>query len=96
MQNAPARNAPARFHALGAAQAPLRVAGDAVIVFAPNIQERQMRRILEDAHARIVDGPTAANGYVIRFDQTDIDATIVRLGSDPAVNFVARLVPDGD
>jgi anti-sigma factor RsiW len=85
------QNAPARFHALGAAQSPTRAAGDAVIVFTPNIEERRMQRILEDAAARIVDGPTAANGYVIRFDRGDVDEAIARLSSDPAVHLVARL-----
>jgi len=87
------QSAPTRFHALGAAQSPTRATGDAIIVFAPDVEERRMRRILEDASARIVDGPTAANGYVIRFDRGDVDEAITRLSGDPAVHLVVRLRP---
>lgn len=39
--------------------------GNAVVVFHPDTTERQMREALKAGEARLVDGPTAAGGYVL-------------------------------
>lgn len=54
---------PARYHALSAAPAP--ATGDVVVIFQPDTSERRMRQLLQDNHARIVGGPTAADAYVL-------------------------------
>ena len=39
--------------------------GNVVVVFHPDTTERQMRETLKAGQARLVDGPTAAGGYVL-------------------------------
>lgn len=39
--------------------------GNVVVVFHPETTERQMRETLKAGEARLVDGPTAAGGYVL-------------------------------
>ena len=42
-----------------------RAQGSIVVVFDPATRERDLRRILTAAGARVVDGPTATNGYML-------------------------------
>lgn len=52
------------YAALGAAAA-ADASGNVVVVFHPDTTERQLRAVLKAGEARIVDGPTAAGGYVL-------------------------------
>jgi hypothetical protein len=36
-----------------------------MVMFRPNTSEQDLRRILTDADARVVDGPTSAGAYVL-------------------------------
>jgi anti-sigma factor RsiW len=58
------RAQPAQFHALSAA--PQVEAGNLLVMFSPQIAELSMRRVLQQADARVVDGPNAAGAYVLR------------------------------
>lgn len=40
--------------------------GNAIVLFAPDTAERELRAALEQAGARLVDGPTASGAYVVR------------------------------
>ena len=60
---APSNTQPERYHALGAA--PAVAAGNVVVMFKPDAKEQDLRRTLEAVHARLVDGPTAADAYVL-------------------------------
>jgi hypothetical protein len=51
------------YQALGAA--PAAVAGNLVVIFHPEVPEKSMREALHASEARIVDGPTAADAYVL-------------------------------
>jgi hypothetical protein len=51
-------------------------AGNAVVMFAPETSERQLRALLAGADARVVDGPTAAGGYVLHVPAADRDARL--------------------
>lgn len=53
----------APYHVLGAAPAP--PAGNLVVIFRPETTEKSMREILNGSHARLVDGPTAADAYIL-------------------------------
>jgi anti-sigma factor RsiW len=66
-------------------------AGDAIIVFDPKASEADLRRVLQRAGARIVDGPTAANAYVVRFDGPAAERAIAVLRADSAVLRVETL-----
>lgn len=55
------------YHALGAGPAGAGTArdGNVVVVFHPDTTERNLRATLKAGEARLVDGPTAAGGYVV-------------------------------
>jgi len=74
---------PEAYHALGAA--PASAAGNLVVVFLPETTERQMREALKASEARLVDGPTAANGYVLRVAPARRTAALATLRADKAV-----------
>jgi hypothetical protein len=52
-----------RYRTLGSATAP--TAGDVLVIFDPETPERQLRAALTEAGARMVDGPTDADAYVL-------------------------------
>jgi hypothetical protein len=56
--------APDAYHTLGAA--PAAAAGNVVVIFRPDTTERQMREALRASNARLVDGPTQADAYVLQ------------------------------
>lgn len=74
----------APYHALGAAPAAAS-AGNIIVVFRPEIRESDMRRLLEASDARLVDGPTAANAYVLRVPDAERARALFRLRGDAAV-----------
>jgi hypothetical protein len=74
----------APYHALGSppvAAAP----GNVIVVFRPDARESDMRRLLEHSDARLVDGPTAANAYVLRIPDAERTEALSRLRNDAAV-----------
>jgi anti-sigma factor RsiW len=60
---------PAAYRALAAA--PERADGNMVVIFRPDTTERDLREILRASNARLIDGPTAADAYVVRVPQTE-------------------------
>ncbi|MDB5454071.1 MAG: hypothetical protein JWO33_2649 [Caulobacteraceae bacterium] len=52
-----------QYQALGAA--PAAGAGNVVVIFRPEVLEKSMRETLKASEARIVDGPTAADAYIL-------------------------------
>jgi len=73
----------APYHALGAA--PAAVAGNAIIVFRPDARESDISRLLKANDVRLVDGPTAANAYVLHIPDAARAPTLDRLRSNAAV-----------
>jgi anti-sigma factor RsiW len=59
----PVREA-AAYHALGAAPGPRT--GDIIVVFRPETPERALRDALLSSHARLVDGPTSTDAYLLK------------------------------
>ena len=53
----------APYHVLGAPR--VATPGNMVVIFQPETAERDIRAALDDAGARIVDGPTGADAYVL-------------------------------
>ena len=74
----------APYHALGASPAAASP-GNIIVVFRPEIRESDMRRLLEASDARLVDGPTAANAYVLHVPDAERARALSRLRGDPAV-----------
>ena len=73
----------APYHALGSA--PVTTGGNVIVVFRPDLRESDMRRLLKDSDARLVDGPTAANAYVLRVPDAERTDALARLRSDASV-----------
>lgn len=74
---APRTSPPAPYRALGSASA--ASGGNLVVIFRPDTSERAMRETLNASHARLVDGPTPADAYVLRVPPTERLATLARL-----------------
>jgi anti-sigma factor RsiW len=79
MPHAPA----AAYHVLGAPRA--ATPGNMVVIFRPETSERDIRLALDQAGARIVDGPTAADAYVLTIPDAQRTAALVKLRARPMV-----------
>ncbi len=82
-----------QYHALAAPDQPRP--GNVVVVFKPDARESEVRGALRAAHARLVDGPTAADAYVLAVAPPLRDAALKGLRADKAV-VVAEPLDDGD
>lgn len=82
-QIAAPRNASPAYAALG--QAAADEGGNVVVVFHPDTTERQLRAVLRAGEARIVDGPTAAGGYVLHVPPARKDAALAALKAQDRV-----------
>jgi len=73
----------ANFHVLGAKPA-AATPGNVVVIFRPDASEKALRESLRASGARLVDGPTAADGYVLRVapERRDAALAILRGRSD--------------
>lgn len=65
------------YHALSAPPAPL--VGNIIVIFRPETRERDLRAALLTNHARLVDGPTASDAYVLNTPAAERGAILTRL-----------------
>lgn len=79
---------PGDYRALGAAP---RATGDAVVMFKPETTEKEMRRILQASGARVVDGPTVTDAYVLALPAAQAPAALARLRAERAVTLAQAL-----
>ena len=82
----------ASYRTLGAPAA-ASSAGALVVVFDPSTPEAELRRILREAEARVVDGPTRANAYVLDVARNRLAYALQALRSERAVTLVEQLGP---
>lgn len=82
-----------QYHALAARDQPR--AGNVVVVFRPDAKESEMRFALRASHARLVDGPTAADAYILEAPGASRDTALKALRADKAV-VVAEPLDTGD
>lgn len=71
------------YHVLGAA--PESATANVVVVFRPDTTESGLRQVLRDNHARLVDGPTAADAYLLHVAPATRTAALARLRDTHAV-----------
>jgi hypothetical protein len=76
------------YHGLGARQA---AAGNIVVSFDPSTPERELRRILQASGARLVDGPTTGDAYVLAVAPDEAGPALQRLRAEPAVTLAEAL-----
>ena len=89
----PGTDGPALYRTLGAANPSAKMTGNLVVVFDPAITESELRRILRDVGARVVDGPTQANAYVLEVPVEQRDLAAQTLRSQRAVVLAEQLGP---
>ena len=87
----PGADAPALYRTLGARNSVAQPMGALVVVFHPTTTEAELRRILRRAEARVVDGPTQANAYVLEVGAERRKQTLQALRAEPAVTLVEQL-----
>jgi hypothetical protein len=76
------------FRALGSAA---QSQGQLVVVFKPATTEREMRRILQTNGARVIDGPTVTEAYILALPASQANAALGRMRAEPAVTLVQPL-----
>lgn len=86
------RPPPALYRTLGSP--PSAAAGNVIVVFRPESSEATLRAILVQNQARIVDGPTSTDAYVLHVAAEQRQAVLARLKSDR--NVVLAEPIDGD
>jgi hypothetical protein len=84
---------PAIYRALGHAAAS-DASSRLLVVFAAQVTEEEMRRILRDSGARIVDGPTSTDAYVLHVSPQRAKAALLALRAEHAVTLVESLDPE--
>lgn len=84
---------PAAYRALGHAPA-ADASSRLLVVFAPQVTEQELRRILHDSGARIVDGPTSTDAYVVAVAPQHAKAALLALRAERAVALVESLDPE--
>jgi anti-sigma factor RsiW len=83
------------YRTLGAADSAARASASLVVVFDPATTESDMRRLLRAAGARIVDGPTQANAYLLDVAPESREQAIQALKADRRVVLVQSLAAQG-
>ena len=77
------------YRALGTPSA--AAAANAVVMFKPGATEQEMRAALRSSGARLVDGPTASNAYLLSLPSQGHAAAITLLRAQPAVSLAESL-----
>ena len=81
----------APYRTLGAAESAARASASLVVVFDPAVTELDLRRMLHAVGARIVDGPTQANAYLLDVTPGAREQALRALKGDRRVVLVERL-----
>jgi hypothetical protein len=84
-------DSPALYRTLGAQDAKAAAAGNLVVVFDPATTEADLRRMLRDSGARIVDGPTQSNAYVLDVPAARQEQAVKSLRAERAAVLVEPL-----
>ena len=77
----------AAYHTLGAGSPPAAGpgSGNVLVMFRPDTREQAIRDMLNASHARLVDGPTAADAYLLRVRSSERDTALAKLRRRPDV-----------
>ncbi len=83
------------YRTLSARSATVPATGNLVVVFDPATTEAEVQRILRGAGARIVDGPTQANAYVLEVPRGQTDRAAQAIKAERAALVVEPLGRQG-
>ena len=67
---------------------------NAIVIFKPETREAEFRKLLADAGAEIVGGPTESNGYLLNLPRVKREAALDRFRENPQVSLAEPL--DGE
>jgi hypothetical protein len=81
----PAGESTAPYQTLGAPGPRAVATATIAVVFVPEMTESELRRILQAAGARIVDGPTETNAYLLQIPPGRREEALAALRAEPAV-----------
>lgn len=81
----------AAYRALGMSK---NTIGNVVVVFKPETTEQELRRILHASGARVVDGPTVTDAYLLKVADPQLPQALKGLRSEPNV-VLAESLNDG-
>ncbi|HSY28360.1 MAG TPA: hypothetical protein VK832_12700, partial [Burkholderiaceae bacterium] len=82
----------ATYRALGANK---NTNGNMVVVFKPETSEQELRRILRNSGARIVDGPTVTDAYLLNIPDKNLSGALHDLRAERAVSLAESLDSGG-
>lgn len=89
-------DAPAEYRAMGAADAnPGAASANLVVMFQPDTTEHALRAALQAQGARIVDGPTVTDAYLLAVPPSERTRVLQALRSDPAVKMAESIDSGG-
>jgi hypothetical protein len=77
------RPRPAQYQTLGSA--PTHPAGNLLVMFRPETSEQQLRTLITQSGARVVDGPTETGAYILLVPATQRETVATRLRAQSAV-----------
>jgi hypothetical protein len=89
----PTLDGPALYRTLSASNTRASTTGNLVVVFDPTTTEADLRRIVREVDARIVDGPTQANAYVLDVPAQRLASALQALRAERAAVLVEQLGP---
>jgi len=81
----------ARYRTLGAPSVASPAGGSLVVVFDPSASEAELRRVLRSVGARVVDGPTRSNAYVLEVPSGRRAQALQALRAEPAISLAEEL-----
>jgi anti-sigma-K factor RskA len=84
---------PPTYQTLGAASRSMPSRNAVAVVFDPAAPEAEIRRIVSGIGARIVDGPTAANAFVLELPPAQSDRALRSLRAETLVRLAEPLGP---
>lgn len=78
----------ASYHVLGSGA---NLSGNLVVVFKPDTAEQELRRVLLANGARVVDGPTDTDAYLLNVPAATRERALLSLRAEPSVMLVESL-----
>jgi hypothetical protein len=82
-QQRPQPAQPAQYQTLGSA--PTHPAGNLLVMFRPETSEQQLRTLITQSGARVVDGPTETGAYMLLVPAAQRETVLARLRAQSAV-----------
>ena len=79
------------YRTLGAATPPMSRGEAIAVMFDPAMTEAELRRVVTEVGARIVDGPTTTHAFVLEVPVAQANAAIEKLRAEPRVRMAAAM-----